>query len=274
MVYAVPVTIDGTPQIATVDSAVGYGDWDGATGTLHPMDNTISDAPGTGVGRLGHVTDADGTWRVKAFANGCQGCRTPAPPTALTATPSDTSMRLSFDAPTWTDALDQPRRYEIRYQAKIPFDDASFGMATPADMPPAPGTPGQAQTATVNGLKAETLYYVGIRALNACGQPSAAAFSTATTQKQKFVVLHGCFIATAAYGTPMARDVAALRRLRDGALLTNPLGRLAVAAYYALSPPLARAIASDERLRGGARTLLAPAVALARAWLLSEHRAR
>ena len=103
---------------------------------------------------------------------------------------------------------------------------------------------------------------------------SAAAFVAATTQKQKFVVLHGCFIATAAYGSPMAGDVAALRRLRDGAMLTNPLGTLAVAAYYALSPPLARAIASDERLRAGARTLLAPAVALARAWLLSEHRAR
>jgi hypothetical protein len=56
--------------------------------------------------------------------------------------------------------------------------------------------------------------------------------------------------------------------------LTNPLGRLAVAAYYAMSPPLARAIASDERLRAGARTLLKPAVALARAFVLSEHRAR
>jgi hypothetical protein len=68
--------------------------------------------------------------------------------------------------------------------------------------------------------------------------------------------------------------VDALRKLRDGALLTNPLGRLAVAAYYALSPPLARFIASDDRLRAGARTMLEPAVALARAWLLSEHRAR
>ena len=274
VVYAVPITVDGMPQTATTDAAIGYGDWDGATGTLHPMDGTIDDSAGSGAGRLDHITDADGTWRVKVFANGCQGCRLPAPPSALTAAPSDTSVALHFDAPAWTDALDQPRRYEIRYQAKMPFDDSSFGVATPADMPPPPGMPAEPQTATVNGLKAETVYYIGIRALNACGQPSAAAFVAATTQKQKFVVLHGCFIATAAYGSPMAGDVAALRRLRDGAMLTNPLGRLAVAAYYALSPPLARAIASDERLRAGARTLLAPAVALARAWLLSEHRAR
>ncbi|HWE30936.1 MAG TPA: fibronectin type III domain-containing protein, partial [Polyangia bacterium] len=274
IVYAVPVTIDGTPQTGTTDTAIGYGDWDGATGTLHPMDGTLNDSPGTGLGRLDHVTDADGTWRIKAFANGCQGCRMPAPPTDLTAAPSDTSVTLHFSAPQWSDALDQPRRYEIRYQSKVAFDDSSFGVGTPADMPPAPGTPGQAQTATVNGLKAETLYFIGVRALNACGQPSAAAFTSATTQKQKFVVLHGCFVATAAYGTPMAGDVEALRRLRDGALLTNPIGKLAVAAYYAMSPPLARAIASDERLRAGARTLLRPAVALARAWLLSQHPAR
>ena len=78
-------------------------------------------------------------------------------------------MTLSFNAPPWTSALDQPRRYEIRYLAKAPLDDASFGNGIPSDMPPAPGTPGQAQTATVAGLKAETQYYVGVRAINACG---------------------------------------------------------------------------------------------------------
>ena len=51
--------------------------------------------------------------------------------------------------------------------------------------------------------------------------------------------------------------------MRDRALLTNPLGRLAVASYYALSPPLANAIATDERLRAGARALLRPIVDVA-----------
>ena len=68
-----PSTARRRPRIS--DGAVGYGDWDGATGTLHALDGTINDTPGSGVGRLAHVTDADGTWRVKAFANGCQGCR-------------------------------------------------------------------------------------------------------------------------------------------------------------------------------------------------------
>ncbi len=274
VVWAVPVTIDANPKTAVVNGVVGYGDWDGASGTLHAMDGSISDAPASGVGRLDRVSDADGTWQVKVFASGCQGCRTPASPTAVTATASDTSIALAFAAPAWTDALDQPRRYEIRYQPKVPLDDASFGGGIPADMPPAPGMAGQQQQATLTGLKAETVYYVGIRALNACGEPSAGAFTTATTQKQKFVVLHGCFIATAAFGTPMAKELDALRAMRDRALLPNPLGQLAVAGYYALSPPIARAIASDERLRAGVRRALAPAVALAHAWLLSEHRAR
>ena len=208
------------------------------------------------------------------FASGCEGCRTPAAPTALAATPADTSMALAFSAPAFSGELDKPRRYEIRYQPAVPLDNASFAQGIPADMPPVPAAAGQPQTAALTGLKAQTLYYVGVRALNACGQPGPAVFTSATTAQQRFVVLHGCFIATAAYGTPMAADVDLLRRFRDGALLRSTLGQLFVGAYYALSPPLAGALTSDERLRAGARHALEPVVALARGWLLSEHRAR
>ena len=68
-------------------------------------------------------------------------------------------------------------------------------------------------------------------------------------------MLHGCFIATAAFGSADGRSSTRCARFRDRALLTTPLGQLAVAVYYAMSPPLARAIASDERLRAGARTM-------------------
>ena len=82
----------------------------------------------------------------------------------------------------------------------------------------------------------------------------------AATGVQQFVTLHGCFIATAAYGSKMQADVMSLRRFRDQHLLTNPLGQLFVAAYYAFSPPVAGAIATDENLRALARAALRPLV--------------
>jgi hypothetical protein len=53
VVYRLPFKLDrqDPDQVATTQIA-GYGDWDGLSGTLHPPDQTISDAPGSGSGRL------------------------------------------------------------------------------------------------------------------------------------------------------------------------------------------------------------------------------
>jgi hypothetical protein len=73
-----------------------------------------------------------------------------------------------------------------------------------------------------------------------------------------------CFVATAAYGSPLAQEIGALRRLRDRQLSNNVFGRVFVAAYARLGPELAGIIRQHETLRGAARALLAPLVALAR----------
>lgn len=65
-----------------------------------------------------------------------------------------------------------------------------------------------------------------------------------------------CFIATAAYGSPDAPEVEALRRFRDRRLLTNPLGAAFVRMYYRWSPPLARLIARKPTLRAAVRKTL------------------
>ena len=70
----------------------------------------------------------------------------------------------------------------------------------------------------------------------------------------------GCFIATAAFGSPMAPEVALLRAFRDSCLLTNSPGRLFVELYYWISPPVADFISRDENLKQLTRMALTPLI--------------
>ncbi len=80
----------------------------------------------------------------------------------------------------------------------------------------------------------------------------------------------GCFIATAAWGNDMQKDVRYLRAFRDRYLLGNQAGRWFVRQYYRYSPPLADYIRHRPRLRALVRMGLTPLVALSR-YLLSEE---
>lgn len=70
----------------------------------------------------------------------------------------------------------------------------------------------------------------------------------------------GCFIATAAYGTPIADEINTLRRFRNDGLQPNRLGRHLVTLYYDVSPRLARVIAQSEGMRAFIRLVLKPIV--------------
>jgi len=70
----------------------------------------------------------------------------------------------------------------------------------------------------------------------------------------------GCFIATAAYGTPMANEIDALRDWRDSRLLTGSLGAAFTDAYYRVSPRAADLIATRPALRSAARIVIAPVI--------------
>jgi hypothetical protein len=82
-----------------------------------------------------------------------------------------------------------------------------------------------------------------------------------------------CFIATAAFGTPLAPQVKTLRAFRDRVLLTNVPGRLFVTLYYRTSPPLADFIAEHDFLRAGVRILMRPLIWLASALTPGEAQA-
>ncbi len=58
-----------------------------------------------------------------------------------------------------------------------------------------------------------------------------------------------CFIATAAYGTPTAKEIDELRRFRDDYLRKSYLGNEFINFYYHNSPPVARFISEHEILR-------------------------
>jgi hypothetical protein len=79
-----------------------------------------------------------------------------------------------------------------------------------------------------------------------------------------------CFIATAAYGSPMANDVRYLRAFRDQYLSTNRAGRWLVEQYYRLSPPLANELRAHDDWRAIVRLALSPLVALSKR-LVSEE---
>ena len=72
----------------------------------------------------------------------------------------------------------------------------------------------------------------------------------------------GCFIATAAYGTPMAAEVRVLRQFRDQCLLTNAIGRAFVDFYYRTSPSIAKFLDNHATLKPAVRLGLMPAVAM------------
>lgn len=71
-----------------------------------------------------------------------------------------------------------------------------------------------------------------------------------------------CFIATAAYGTPMAEEIEVLREFRDQYLLTNPVGEALVDFYYQISPPIAEFLNEHPVLKPVVRVGLVPAIAI------------
>jgi len=130
---------------------------------------------------------------------------------------------------------------------------ATFGFvrgATSADGADDPASPTRPRISVLKSGATVTVSYPGAR--------SASALWKTIVPFDDGVFVGGCFVATAAWGSPMAPEVEVLRRFRDRILLTNLPGRAFVAAYYRLSPPAAAFISSRPLLRAAARFFLVP----------------
>jgi hypothetical protein len=166
-------------------------------------------------------------------------------------------------------------RYEVRVGSEPILDEESFMRALQAQAAtlenealrvPTTARQGEPIEIDFGGLAPERHYYVGVRAVDICNEAGPMAVTDYTTPSIQFTTVSPCFVATAAYGTPLADEIVALRRFRDRHLMTNAIGRAFVAAYYAIGPHLAGVIREDEALRSATRTMLAPLVAFAR-WI-------
>jgi hypothetical protein len=177
---------------------------------------------------------------------------------------------LSFTVPAHVRSI---ASYEVRVSTEPITDLDSFMRAVPANAPenetvelvvPRDGAAGDRVEVDFGGLTRETQYYVGLRARDQCNDSGEIAAAEVRTTAIHFTTVSPCFVATAAYGTPLAGEVGALRRFRDRHLRTNAFGRALTGAYDELGPPAANAIRESEILRTVARMVVSRFVWLAR----------
>ncbi|MBA2545110.1 MAG: hypothetical protein H0V17_36035 [Deltaproteobacteria bacterium] len=275
VVYRVPFTMAaGSETSATIDTYAGYGDPDGATGTLNPPDLTISEGAGTGAGRLALISEAGQTYRVKVISH-VEDDVIPPDPVRVPLVDELTANRatLSFQAPGDDGNVGKVASYEIRIRAtgvagdggvREPLTEDNFATATLVTATVDPVATGELQTVSLQGLLPETTYSIGIRAFDNCRNPGPLVIVELTTPERPIGEVDACFVATAAYGSVMAGDVDLLRRFRDSLLAKTVFGELAIESYYTFGPALAGLIGESDVLRSTARELLQPVVSRVR----------
>jgi hypothetical protein len=216
--------------------------------------NWTADAPIT----FGGVTDVETTFTMLAqaitvTAHFVEASPPPDVPTVTTLAATDISSYAATIHMSYTVGYYTP--VEVRFACKRPTDPAWFftsWISRPADGD---------YTEVLSGLVSQTQYQfkAQLRYDSTVIEGAVYQFTTAagsSTSLTDMLAYFGCFIATAAYGTPAAEQIDVLREFRDAVLLNNSLGSLFVEMYYRLSPPVADFIAGNEVARTVVRDLL------------------
>jgi fibronectin type III domain protein len=273
VIYQVPVHIDlasGTPSQQTVSEIAGFGDWSGASGSINPRDATISTTDlGSGEARLLQTDGPGGTGRVHVTLGACLACSPlpPAPGEVTDLLPVDAGLSATAATLSFTNAQANGgpvSSYQIRYQTGTSMTDGDFaGAISVAQV--LPGPPGSPASFTISGLRPNTQYVVGVRALDGCNQSSSIAETTFFTPAPHFTQLSGCFLATAAWGSALGPEVTALRRVRDRLRPASVLFAAATDLYYRSGPAAAAVLRRSDTARALVRQFLGPVGAAARA---------
>jgi hypothetical protein len=284
VVFSVPFALGPAGMFSTM-TPVGFGSVDGTDanpGAMHAMDASITDdalgAPGSGADRLRMNTTF--TSRLEVEVRPCLSQAPPDAPGGVTVEPvrdpkhSHEWAHLHFVVP--ANLAAGIARYEVRTSTDQPIvagDASSFirglpaqaaSMKTEALMVPVNGAPGSPVDVDFGGLNPTTHYWVGVRAVDLCNRPGPPAVAEVTTTAINYTKLSGpCFIATAAWGSALEPQVAALRRARDRLVQESGLFAAATDLYYRASPPAADALRKSETARALARRFLGPVGAAA-----------
>ncbi|HVU52178.1 MAG TPA: CFI-box-CTERM domain-containing protein [Polyangia bacterium] len=275
VIFRVPFAVGGAGAGGQAAAAHidGTGDPTGATGAVLPPDGTISTAPGSGEGRLATTAGPGGMGRVHVSFSACEpfDCASHGPPPAVpveapTAGVSATAatVRLHQVGDGDLPVLGYEARFaRVGSTADVALTAQDFARWTPVPGF-APAAPDTTTDVTLDGLAPQTEYAVGVVAHGRCGD-SPISYARFTTPVLKYVQLKGCFVATAAFGSPLAAEVNALRVARDRAAAASGLARAAVDLYDRAGPAAARVLAGSDVARAVVRRSLAPIAAVSAA---------
>ena len=263
----------------------GYADWDGATGSIHAPDGSLSGAGGSGFDRLqihevfgdsgrfgvfshGWVENSGGTGDSSDSGGGCNTLELP-PIEDLRLEPTGFSeVTATFRIP------ELPQDHELtRLRAWWQTPEVSEFLV--AESTEAGGIakvcqgsgetdcvdaqPGDEVSVVIDQLFGNYSYTVGITYEDNCANESTVTFGDATTPNQPFQTIDGaCFIATAAWGAGWTEELRALRWFRDDHMIGTPIAHDMVRMYYAYGPTLAKMIRHVPPARAAARLALRP----------------
>ena len=283
VVYRLPFTLGASTTYKTAAS-YGYGDVDGFGdhgGDVHLMDKMIVDDPshakGSGADRLMLLSPLDYRLQVNVRdVDVCQGNTIPGTPAAMVANPVEDEKHshqwgtLRFTVPQSIGGIDH---YEVRYSHTAIVETApeTFTSATPAVeakneetglMVPTTAAPGSVVETSFGGMTPSTAYWIAVRAVDRCNVAGPFSVATLTTTPIHFTKLSGCFIATAAYGSPLAAEIESLRKVRDALRPRSAVFAIGADVYYQAGPAGADLLAKSDVARAVVRRLLDPVVSV------------
>ncbi|MEM9488009.1 MAG: fibronectin type III domain-containing protein, partial [Myxococcota bacterium] len=266
VVYRVPFEIGAAEAIASTASYAGYGDPDGLDGMVREPDGSITTGvDGSGASRLLLSAIGDDMYRLRVTAqSGFDEVQPGAPQEMSVLDTIDRQLNAIFVAPGDDLTEGMVTGYEVRYQAAEPITENNFLQARLAATTIFPEQPGTMQEFTLDNLVPRTHYYVAVRAFDECKNYGPITVLEFSTEEREVGEVPWCFVATAAYGSALDRDVDMLRRFRDRFLRSNVTGELLVEGYYTFGPALAKLIAPSDTARRAARAGLAPLVEVIR----------